>query len=359
MVLKSIAAYVKELKPALSKRAFEPARSRLLWMPVHLAVIVALTSLTAWGLSAHWWIALVSVPLIGFSFAGLTFLAHETLHGAVVRGKRLRHLVGFVGFLSFVVSPRLWIRWHNQVHHAHAQEPEADPDAFPLLERYQRSAQDRLVIDYFSLGQRRWRGVLTLLIGFTFHSAHMLVTARRRGMLSPAEHRWAVAETLLGVSIWLTVGIWVGPAVFVIVYLLPLMIANSIVMAYILTNHSLSPLTKQNDPLVNSLSVTVPRFVDWLTMHFGFHVEHHIFPWMSTRHAKEVRTLIQQRWPERYQSMPLHTALWALFRTARVYKDETTLIDPKTGKQWPTLQPANEQLPDVVQLKSVPPPRAA
>lgn len=355
MVLKSISAYVKELKPALSKRAFEPARSRLWWMPVHLAVIVALTVLTARELPNHWWIAFGTVPLLGFSFAGLTFLAHEALHGAVVRGKRLRHLVGLIGFMAFVVSPRLWVRWHNQVHHGHAQEPGADPDAYPLLESYQRSPQERLVVDYFSLGQRRLRGVLTLLLGFTFHSVHMLLTARRRGLLSPSEHRWAVAETLLGASIWISVGIWAGPVAFAVVYLLPLMIANSIVMAYILTNHCLSPLTKINDPLVNSLSVTVPRFVDWLTMHFGFHVEHHIFPWMSTRHAKEVRSLIQQRWPERYQSMPLHTALWALFRTARVYKDETTLIDPKTGKQWPTLLPTDERHPSVPSVRRLRP----
>jgi fatty acid desaturase len=359
MVLKTIAAYAKELKPALSKRAFEPARSRLLWMPVHLAVIVALTTLTAWGIQGHWWIALLTVPVLGFSFAGLTFLAHEALHGAVVRNKPLRHVVGFIGFLAFVVSPRLWIRWHNQVHHAHAQEPGADPDAFPLLDSYNQNGKERLVIDYFSVGRRRLRGVMTLLLGFTFHSVHMLLSAKRRGLLSPAEHRWAVLETLIGMAIWISVGVWVGPAAFVVVYVLPLMIANSIVMAYILTNHSLSPLTAVNDPLVNSLSVTVPRFVDWLTMHFGFHVEHHIFPWMSTRHAKEVRTLIRQRWPERYQSMPLHKALAALFRTARVYKDETTLIDPQTGKQWPTLQPTPAPARPVTAIKSVPPPRAA
>jgi fatty acid desaturase len=164
-----------------------------------------------------------------------------------------------------------------------------------------------------------------------------------------------MGETLVGAALWTGVALWVGPMVFLMVYVLPLMIANSIVMAYILTNHSLSPLTKVNDPLVNSLSVTVPRFVDWLTMNFGFHVEHHIFPWMSTRHAREVRTLIQQRWPERYQSMPLHKALWALFRTARVYKDETTLIDPKTGKQWRTLAPSEAQRTPI----SLPPPAPA
>jgi hypothetical protein len=37
--------------------------------------------------------------------------------------------------------------------------------------------------------------------------------------------------------------------------------------------------------------------------------------------------------------MPLGRALLALHRTARVYKDPTTLIDPRTGAEYPTLVP--------------------
>ena len=77
----------------------------------------------------------------------------------------------------------------------------------------------------------------------------------------------------------------VGPLPFLFAFGLPLVVANCIVMAFILTNHSLSPLTGVNDALANSLSVTTPRFVEWLTLGFGFHVEHHIFAAMSTRHA--------------------------------------------------------------------------
>jgi fatty acid desaturase len=100
----------------------------------------------------------------------------------------------------------------------------------------------------------------------------------------------------------------------------------------------------------------VPRFVDWLTLHFGYHVEHHVFPWMSTRHARKVRELIVQRWPERYQSLPLHRALWHLHRTARVYKDEQTLIDPRSGKQWHTLSPGENSTRDPSPLPSLTPP---
>jgi fatty acid desaturase len=92
-----------------------------------------------------------------------------------------------------------------------------------------------------------------------------------------------------------------------------------------------------NDPLASGLTVTVPRIIDWLTLGFGYHVEHHLFPAMSTRHAPAVRDLVQARWPERYQSMSLREALLRLHRSARVYKTATTLVDPRTGAEHATL----------------------
>ncbi len=119
--------------------------------------------------------------------------------------------------------------------------------------------------------------------------------------------------------------------------MLPLLVANVIVMSFILTNHCLNPLTELNDPLANSLTVTVPRWVEWLTLGFGFHVEHHLFPSMSARHAPAVRELLVALWPERYQSMSLLSATAALHRSPRIYKTATTLVDPQSGAEWPTL----------------------
>ena len=113
-------------------------------------------------------------------------------------------------------------------------------------------------------------------------------------------------------------------------------------MTFIMTNHSLSPLTEVNDPLANSLSVTAPRWLEWLTLRFGYHVEHHLFPSMSSRHAPRVREVLRERWPERYQSMSLARALYKLHRTGRVYEQPTTLLDPRTGRRWPTLLPRAE-----------------
>jgi fatty acid desaturase len=110
-------------------------------------------------------------------------------------------------------------------------------------------------------------------------------------------------------------------------------------MAFIITNHSLSARVELDDPLVSSLSVTTPRVIEWLSLGFGYHVEHHLFPAMSTRHAPAVRDQLVARWPERYQSLPLTTALCRLHHTARVYKQHATLFDPMTEREYPALVP--------------------
>jgi fatty acid desaturase len=66
------------------------------------------------------------------------------------------------------------------------------------------------------------------------------------------------------------------------VWVVPVLVANAIVMSYIATNHFLNPLTETNDPLANTLSVTAPRWLERLHLQFGYHVEHHLFPTVPT-----------------------------------------------------------------------------
>jgi fatty acid desaturase len=330
-------AYVRALRPDLPAAAFEPTRSRLVLVPAHLAVIAAAILAIASGRIPWPLVPLLSLA-IGASFACLAFVAHEAMHGGIVRGRVARQIVGWIGFLPFTLSPRLWAGWHDRVHHASANTPE-DPDMYPTLAEYRASGRIRFLVDAFSLGGRRWRGALSLLLGFTVQSAHQLLVARRRGFLGPRALRLAILETLAGVGIWAAIAALVGLVPFLFAYVIPLLVANAIVMAFILTNHGLSPRVEINDPLASGLSVTAPRWIEWITLQFGYHVEHHLFPAMSSCHARTVRELLWRRWPGRYQSMPLRAALRELHRTARVYKDAVTLIDPRTGREFATLMP--------------------
>ncbi|RYE93261.1 MAG: acyl-CoA desaturase [Myxococcales bacterium] len=337
MPLHSIASYARAVRPGLPAGVFAPSRWPLVSFAFHLCLIAAAMVGVGTG-RVPWPAALLLVPVVGFSFGVLSFVAHETLHGAVVRDMRLRTAIGWLGFLPFVLSPRLWVFWHNRVHHGHTNQPSQDPDTYPTLAEYEQSSAVRSSVDLFALGGRRWRGAFSLVVGFSVQSASVLAQARRWGM-SPREHRLALAETAVGVALWVGLAALIGPLAFLLVFALPLLVANVVVMAHILTNHNLSPHTDSNDPLLNSLSVTLPPVLERLTLRFGYHVEHHLFPAMSSQHAPAVRALLVAHWPERYQSMPLGQALRELHRTARVYKDSDTLVDPTTGREWPTLQP--------------------
>lgn len=334
--------YARALKHDLPDDVHAPATSRLWWLPAHWLVIgLGVASLVGgWLPLSLWWI--VSL-FIGLAFAGTTFLAHETLHGAVVRGRFWQRLIGGLGFLPFCVSPRLWVAWHNRSHHGHTQEAGVDPDAFPTLDEYRGSRMVRFMTNWVGASRGAPAGFLALFFGFTIQSTQVLLSASRQKVLPPDQRRLALLESSLAWAFWLTLGAVLGWTVFLFAFVLPLLVGNAVVMAFILTNHTLSPLTKVNDPLLNSLSVTLPRWGEWLTQGFGYHVEHHLYPWMSMRHSKAVRTLLRSRWPERYQSMPLPRALWTLYSTPRIYADATTLIEPRTGRQWGTLLPGDDR----------------
>lgn len=336
MTQNTIADYARVLRSKLPKNLFDPAPWRLLWMLLHVAVIGGGSYLIAKRVGG-WPVGLALSILIGHSFAGLAFVGHELMHGAILRSRPLRYPLGWLCFLPFTLSPRLWIAWHNRVHHGHTMAPGLDPDAYPTLAAYQESRALR-VADYFSPAARRFFGIFSLFIGFTVQSHHILFsTALPRRYFSRRQHIAALLETGLGMAMWAGLAWLVGPVPFLLCYVAPLFFANAVVMAYIFTNHSLSPLTEVNDPLRNTLTVTTPRIFSILHLGFGMHVEHHIFPAMSSRHAAAVRALLLRLWPERYQSMPIGRALLRLFSTPRVYKNAVTLVDPRTGCESATL----------------------
>jgi fatty acid desaturase len=336
--------YARALRGALPREAFRPRPLRLAWLPLHVAVAAASIVTVARGIGGLP-VALALAPLIAHSFACMAFVSHELLHGAMVRSAGARQFFGWLGFLPFLVSPRLWVVWHNKVHHAHTMEPGVDPDSYPSLDEYHASRALR-VADQASLGRGHALGFLSLVIGYNVQSAQVLFGAARKWM-SRLEWRLAFAETMASVATWALVGAAIGPRALLLAWVVPMLLGNMLLMSYILTNHSLSPYTDVNDPLLNSLSVTVPRWLDALHLQFGYHVEHHLFPSLSGAEAPALRRLLVERWPERYQSLPLLQALRALASTPRIHLDATTLVDPRTGAQFPTLGPGVSSEPEV------------
>ena len=130
--------------------------------------------------------------------------------------------------------------------------------------------------------------------------------------------------------------------------------ANVLQMSYIATNHLLCDETCDvNDPLANSLSVSVPRWLGWLHLNFGNHIEHHIFPYMNPQNSPAVRAAIENRYGARYRSLPILKAIQLLYRTPQVHLNQKELVDLNSGEVYSTLG-ANGELPCKIDQVAVP-----
>ena len=124
-------------------------------------------------------------------------------------------------------------------------------------------------------------------------------------------HRFAILGELLVIGaiqfgIWrLMSGDWLR---YLFAVPIPLLVASSVAMAYIWTNHILNPLCEHADPLLGSTSVIVPCWLDWLHDNFSYHTEHHVFPSMNPRYYPEVSVLLQRFFPDRYNRLPFREA---------------------------------------------------
>ena len=113
-------------------------------------------------------------------------------------------------------------------------------------------------------------------------------------------------------------------------YFLPMGLSSAGMFFYIHTNHFACQMTEINDPLINSISIKIPKFFDILHLNFSYHTEHHIFPSLNSDYYPMVRELLKIHFPERMGYLMTAQEAWHLLMTTpRLYKDETTFTD------WP------------------------
>jgi fatty acid desaturase len=331
--LKTFGWYAARVSPSLPKEAFQPVPTRLLGGLAYLSIVVASLLLIAmYDLSPFLLVALAFI--LGCSYAAMGFLGHEILHGTVVRTPWLRNLLGAVFFWPLCTGPRLWRKWHNMEHHIHTQDETRDPDAWPSVDKATKNLIVRWVYK-LPLQVRSFFGFLFLTIQFSLHSLNMFKLYLKE--FSGKNRSAVVFQLLLPWASWLGLLFLIGPVKWFFAFLIPLMIANAIVMGYISTNHRLNPLVDVNDPLANCLTVTVPKWVDVLHFNFSYHTEHHLFPAMNPKYYPLVKAEIVKQWPERYNQMSLVRALITLWKTPRVYHGKDDLLDPHGNKLFSTL----------------------
>lgn len=332
--LHNVGWYANKILPQLPKNVFKPVPSRLLGGLAYIIIIVS-GIMTINLLDLNKFISLIISLVLGFSFSSIGFLGHEILHGTVVRRPWLRNFLGGVAFLPLSVGPILWIKWHNMSHHGNTQHEENDPDAWMSMEQF----NNRTFIQYIyklPLWFRSLFSFAALTITFTLYSIRMFFIYIKELKKEKRVKMWI--QLIIPWAIWIALLFLVGTEKWIFSYLIPFLVGNLIVMCYISTNHRLNPLVPINDPLANSLSVTVPKWIDILHFNFSYHTEHHLFPGINPKYYPLVKKEILILWPERYHQMPLGNALKILWKTPRIYYNKEELIDPHKKRIYSSLE---------------------
>jgi fatty acid desaturase len=249
----------------------------------------------------------------------------------------------FLEFLFWglnMVSPTLWRRVHNDTHHAWAATPR-DPDrAFLAHERNRATSTYERVFYPGRYGWLRWNPVafVHFVPYLVRNTAAAFLPVGRKPVVVPAapvyssgQRAWLVTElagiALLQVGVFHLCGtkwtayLWAGPVA--------VLVASAVIMLYVFTNHFLDPTTSQPEPMLGTTSVRVPRWMDLLHGNFSHHVEHHLFPAMSSRHFPLVRAAILAEFPERYNCPTLGEA-WRVLAARESWSEVT--VDPSREK---------------------------
>lgn len=334
--LKGLGEYNRELSSILPKETFKREPTRLKY-GVFFWVIICLCIYAILNFQLPWYFKLPLSVLMGICLGGSTFLGHEILHGSIVKNKNVQTLLGFIGFTPFLISPTYWRYWHNTLHHGNTQLLYKDPDAFPTMMVYKRSRFMQFVFP-LSPGAQTLRSYFYFFYWFSFQAV-LNQSYMRFGnkMWSKMDHTKVTIEFIVVLILASTYVYFVGSNDLVWLLLVPFLIQNYTVMSYISTNHNLSPYTKVNDPLVNSLNVSNHPIMEFLNLNFGYHIEHHLFPSMPGSKAKIVSAKLQELYPEKYRIMPKFEAIKLLYKTPRIYKNRDVLIHPISKKEFATL----------------------
>jgi fatty acid desaturase len=341
----SQAGYAKKLRPLLPGDAFEPSKHRILILLINIAIL-----LLGWGLARHltqWSWPLLFLPfaiIMGNSVVVLLFSTHDILHSSAIRQPHLRQVLSLFSLSLLWMPPTLWKAVHNREHHRKTNSME-DPDRNYLFNQpnsWGKWIQNLFVPSvnvhpfWLSVGMSSAWGVhafrnLTSVLLFNNGETRYPVFSFK---VSPRERRWIAIEILGIVAIHLTILGYLNFQFTSILmgYFLPIWIGYSVIMFYVYTNHMLCRMTSFNDPLVNSASLRVSKWLDLLHFNFSFHTEHHIFPGLNSDYYPLVQGLLQQLYPDRLQLLEACEAWHLMLRTPRHYLNETTFITD-TGDQ--------------------------
>jgi fatty acid desaturase len=344
------AEYAKYLRPLLPPDAFIADHKTVWILLMNIAILILgweiAAHLTQWNRYYVWFYLPISL-VMGNSVIVLLLSTHDLMHSRMIKNPMLRCIVSLLGLSMLWTPPTFWKTVHNREHHSHTNSLR-DPDRNYLYEHpaswgkwiqnlFAPSAEVHplcLLIGMSSAwGIHIFRNLTSILLFNHGQTKYPVVS-----FTVSVKERWAIAfELMLICIIHLSILSYLGfhPMKLILSYFIPIWIGYGGIMFYVYTNHMLCQMTDTNDPLINSISIRVPKLFDLLHFNFSYHTEHHIFPGLNSNYYPEVQKLLKTEYGDRFHLLGAGKAWKLLLQTPRHYKNENTFTDCSGTKSVP------------------------
>lgn len=246
---------------------------------IQLGLQWSLIAVCGWGVASgvQLWPSLL-LPLgilIMFQFTAL----HEATHQTAFRTPWLNTAAAHVSGVLVLVAPE-WFRYFHFAHHRHTQDPERDPE----LDGGKPDTIAKYLL-YLS-GLAVWKGNVAVLLRNAMGRVDYDYVAERPRRRLVTEARLL----LLGYGTLLALSLWVRSTLLLWVWVVPALIGQPFLRAYLLAERTHCPLVA--NMLENSrttFTTAVVRFVAW---NMPYHAEYHSWPQVPFWRLPDLHTVL-------------------------------------------------------------------
>ena len=333
---------VKKIRTKIDISKYKKESTLFIHLFIHLFIFTGLMSFVMLSPEIHWAIYFLSIIVVGNSMLVMSFAAHEISHGGTglrngLLSKCLIHL-GWIGGV-FTTSTNQTVA-HNRLHHIHTNKLN-DPDRRVLQKEVSPYGNWAKIFSFFVPSHHYPK--MTFLYGFAFlifsyhnnlfwqtlFNSRQIYDLRLSAINKLKTSLEYFSNLLVYGGIWSLSGFSLKGLVFIA---LSYFVVAWMSGFYIITNHlNCSLLEDDMDNFENTLKTTVslkiPKWIDFLHLHFSHHVEHHLFPGASHRLFPELREVLLKDFKDEYKILTWFEAIKLILERPIFLIDNDTLGD--------------------------------
>lgn len=311
----------------LSASVTKPTPWLILHPLAHVAVVIGL--LVAARSSASILGSVAIALVIGHSYFCIGNFGHYLSHRSIIKSPRWCYIFEYLFWALMSSSATVWAKAHNNFHHRYTN---GKRDTFRYFAESERTRLRYWIHLLLSPNRQFKLSPFVFLTYIVTHSAYLsgaltgksgtgssVVAYVPEFTRSERIRVWLECAGIVVVQLGLYVLLGQDLGKYLVITVVALITSSAIASIYLFTQHTLFPLSEDNDPLRNTTSIAVHPIIDFIHLNVSYHVEHHVLASVSPVHYPRVSAILQKDYPDLYMRVPI-SSIWRRIYDAPIFK---------------------------------------